>query len=318
MPHQGGVTSPLSTELGNLRRKAKRGHTEGKPPRLYTDDELEWFAKREKEILAQQTEEKEARLSARMNEHTTKQIDRAIQASKEHTRHSETFFSAIGGAGSSNDLQIQGQAMLARARHMKHDEKAATAATSRAAKQTERLSAKALKEAEKKAVKAFKETEKAETAEKKVAMKVQAGRKRKGKTDATESTSAADETSSLGTELPIVPVTEVPILELPIIPVVSVMPAEPAEPNIEEMEEMILVEDIQSDVPLEDNSHIAATSFEAEEKWQPPDFMKAPEGMTITEELNMLHGNWPKESAEKKPRKANVFPGSPCSIPIVQ
>ena len=122
MSHQGGVTSPLSTELCNLRRKAKRGHTEGKPPRLYTDDELEWFAKREKEILAQQTEEKEARLSARMNEHTTKQTDRAIQASKEHTRHSEEFVSAIGGAGSSNDLQIQGQAMLARARQMKHDE----------------------------------------------------------------------------------------------------------------------------------------------------------------------------------------------------
>ena len=124
---------------------------------------------------------------------------------------------------------------------MKRDEKAAitreAAVTSRAAKQTERLSAKALKEAEKKAVKAFKETEKAETAEKKVAMKVQAGRKRKGKTDATESTSAADETSSLGTELPLVP----------------------AIPATEEL----------------------------------PDFVRAPESMTITEELNMLQGNWP-------------------------
>ena len=144
-------------------------------------------------------------------------------------------------------------------------------------------------------------------------MEVQAGRKRKGKTDATESTSAADETSSLGTELPIVLMTEVPILELPIIPVVSVMPAEPAEPNIEV--EVILVEDFPPVVPLESSPPVVV---EVEEKWEPPDFMKAPEGMTITEELNMLHGIWPKEPAEKKPRKADVFPFSPCSIPIVQ
>ena len=108
MSHQGGLTSKLSTDIANLRRIVKRGQTEGKEPRPYTDEEKAKHNDRLQPLLDQQTEEKETRRAARVNTHTTGEADRVIKATKEavqeSTRHSESFFEAIGGAGSSKDL----------------------------------------------------------------------------------------------------------------------------------------------------------------------------------------------------------------------
>ena len=71
-----------------------------------------------------------------MNDYTSIQFDQAIQATKEiveeSTRHSETFFASIGGAGSSGVLLVQGQALIVRGRQMTNDDKISKAAAVKA------------------------------------------------------------------------------------------------------------------------------------------------------------------------------------------
>ena len=81
---------------------------------------MEQFQNKRNTLLEQQTEEKESRRAARVNSHTTLEIDRAtnlmVEAVQEGTRHSEAFFATVGGAGSSGDLMVQGQGLIARAK----------------------------------------------------------------------------------------------------------------------------------------------------------------------------------------------------------
>ena len=151
---QGSYPSQLSMDLSNIRRKVKRGHTDAKEPRQYTPEEMEQFQHTLQILLEKQTEEKEARRAARVNSHTTLEINRAIKETKEATkeavqegtRHSEAFFEAVGGAGSSGDLMVQGQAMIARAKSMAKDNKEAALAAAKATKlslRTELAAAKA-------------------------------------------------------------------------------------------------------------------------------------------------------------------------------
>ena len=162
MPGKG--RSQLSIQLSNVRQAIKRGCTSGDNPREYTNAEREAFKQRRDALLEQQEEEQEARRVARINSHTTVEVDRGIQATKEAvqegSRHSEAFFQAVGGAGSSNDMLIQGQAMIARGKQLKATEKAASVAAAKTTKDAEKLAEKQLKQEEKMAAAATKAAEK--------------------------------------------------------------------------------------------------------------------------------------------------------------
>ena len=120
-------------------------------------------------------EVQEERRAARVNSHTTAEQNRGIQATeqaakdtqeavREATRHSEAYFAGLRGAGSSDDLLLQGQAMAARSKQLKLSEKAASAAEAKASKEAEQLAAKRLKEEEKAAAVETKKAEKASAA----------------------------------------------------------------------------------------------------------------------------------------------------------
>ena len=172
---QGSPASQLSKDLNVVRHKIKRGCTDAKEPRQYTDEEMEQFRNHRDSLLERQAEEKEARRAARVNSHTTVEMNRGIQATKdaakdtqevvrEVTRHSEAYFAGIGGPGSSGDLILQGQAMVARGKQLKVSEKAAQVAVVKASKEAEKLAAKQLKEEAKAAAATTKATEKASAA----------------------------------------------------------------------------------------------------------------------------------------------------------
>ena len=108
-------------------------------------------------LLQQLAEEKEARCAARVNRHTTAEMDRALQSTTETvvecTRQAEGFFASISGAGSTTELQIQGQALMVRARQKKAEDKAAAVAAAKKVRDTEKLAAKELRDSEKLAAK---------------------------------------------------------------------------------------------------------------------------------------------------------------------
>ena len=79
---QGSYPSQTSRDLCVVREKIKRGYSECKEPREYTEEEMEQFRNKRDHLVQQLVEEKEARRAARVNKHTTVEIDRAIQATK--------------------------------------------------------------------------------------------------------------------------------------------------------------------------------------------------------------------------------------------
>ena len=70
---QGSYPSQISMDLASVRRKIKRGWTEGNAPRQFTSEEMEAFHNKEQILVGQQSEAKEARRAARINEHITKE-----------------------------------------------------------------------------------------------------------------------------------------------------------------------------------------------------------------------------------------------------
>ena len=170
--------SQLSIDLSNAKQAYKRGCTIGAKPRQYNVEEMEAIRIKRDTLQEQQDEVQEARRAARVNSHTTVEIDRSIEATnkvtketakavvnetkevvqkaatatqvvvQESTRHAEAYFQAVGGAGSSNDLLVQGQGLIARAKQLKAVEKAESAAATKANKEAERLAEKKLKQDE--------------------------------------------------------------------------------------------------------------------------------------------------------------------------
>ena len=152
--------------------------TRGNNPRPFTPDEMDRFREQEIELMEKQTEEKESRQAARVNSYTTKEADRVIDAVKVATINSESFFSVVGGAGSSTDVLAQAQVLTVRGREHKRAEKAKEAAAKSEAKATakaaEAKEKAECKQAAKEAAKEAKAIEKAETAKAKAVAKANA------------------------------------------------------------------------------------------------------------------------------------------------
>ena len=163
--------SQLTIDLTNAKQAFRRGWTTGENPRQYTPEEMEAWRQKRDALQLEQEEAQDARRAARVNTHTTAEMNRGIQAVQEATRHSETFFQAIGGAGSSNDLLLQGQAMIARSKQLKATEKAASAATAKAQKEETKWATKRVKDEERAAAAATKAAKKSLEAASKVAEK---------------------------------------------------------------------------------------------------------------------------------------------------
>ena len=92
MQHQGGATSKLSTDLGNLRRKIQSGVTRGDNPRPCTVDEMEQFRKQEKQLGRLQHSEEERLRAARVKSYITKEANTVIDVVKEATSNFESLF----------------------------------------------------------------------------------------------------------------------------------------------------------------------------------------------------------------------------------
>ena len=120
-----GAKSQLSIDLSNVKRDITCGHTQAKVPKHFTDAEMEQLYIKRDTLQAQQFEVQEARRAARVNDHTTSEVNRNIEATKiavhEGTRNAENFFAAIGGAGSSQDLRLQARVLMARAKEMQQE-----------------------------------------------------------------------------------------------------------------------------------------------------------------------------------------------------
>ena len=170
--------SQLSIDLSNVRQAIRRGKTTSGWE--YTPEQMQAFHDKRIQLEEQMEEVQEERRAARVNSHTTAEQNRGIQATeqaakdtqeavREATRHSEAYFAGLCGAGSSDDLLLQGQAMVARSKQLKLSEKAASAAEAKASKEAEKLAAKRLKEEEKAAAVETKKAEKASAAAEKEA-----------------------------------------------------------------------------------------------------------------------------------------------------
>ena len=105
-----GAKSQLSIDLSNVKRDIRCAVANG------NEEEIEQLRSKRDTMQEQQDEVQEARRAARVNSHTTVEINRAIsetskatkEAVQDGTRYSEVFFQSVGGAGSSNDLFIHG------------------------------------------------------------------------------------------------------------------------------------------------------------------------------------------------------------------
>ena len=138
---QGGTKNQLSINMSNVKRDIRRGCTQWMEPHQYTDVEMERLRNRRDCLQDQQDEMHETRQAARVNSHTTLGIGRAIteakEAMQEGARDSKALYQAAGGAGSSGDLMVQCQTMLARVRQTKAAEKAVIVATAKATKEAD-------------------------------------------------------------------------------------------------------------------------------------------------------------------------------------
>ena len=121
---QGSRPSKLSKDLGHIREQLKSGKTRGKHPRDLEPKEIEDLEKARDGIIKQMHENRAARLTVRINSHTTSEADRVITAVKDATKDSEHFFQAVGGAGSSTDLRAQARVLQARATEQARQERA--------------------------------------------------------------------------------------------------------------------------------------------------------------------------------------------------
>ena len=123
MPMQGSKPSKLSKDLGNVVAQLRSQKTRGANPRDLEPEEIAALEQKRDALKAQMKQMAKERTVARINGHTTAEADRVIGAVHGATASANAYFNAIGGAGSSTDLRLQGKALLERAKEQSRLEK---------------------------------------------------------------------------------------------------------------------------------------------------------------------------------------------------
>ncbi len=111
-----GRPSKLSRALADVRLQLKSGKTRGQNPRDLDPDEIAALEKTRGVLEAKGKQKAKERAISRINAHTTSEADRVIKAVEEASKPANTYFDAVGGAGSSTDLRLQGKALIERAK----------------------------------------------------------------------------------------------------------------------------------------------------------------------------------------------------------
>ena len=106
-----GPTSKLSRDLANVQADLRTGKTRAKTPRDFTPEEIRAKEALRDRLKKQMRENAAQRAIRRINEHTTTEADRVIEAQGQQindaTADSRAFFASVSGAGSSVDLRAQ-------------------------------------------------------------------------------------------------------------------------------------------------------------------------------------------------------------------
>jgi len=133
-----GRPSKLSRALADVRLQLKSGKTRGQNPRDLDPDEIAALEKTRGVLEAKGKQKAKERAISRINAHTTSEADRVIKAVEEASKPANTYFDAIGGAGSSTDLRLQGKALIERAKEKDRQAKRQATEERRAAAKAEK------------------------------------------------------------------------------------------------------------------------------------------------------------------------------------
>ena len=152
MPMQGSQPSKISKDLGKIEAQLRSGKTRGSNPRGLEPEESaggapqSGFAALEQKrdaMRAQMSASAKERTIARLSAHATDEADRVIGAVHEASAPANAYFEAIGGAGSSADLRLQGKALTERAKEQERQAKRKQTEGRRAAAKSEKAARKA-------------------------------------------------------------------------------------------------------------------------------------------------------------------------------
>ena len=103
--------SKQSTDLANVQRQLRSGHTRGKNPRPLTDDEVEALEQKRAKLQAEIAEAQHQRSVARINSHTTQEAEQtraAVKAEGEQTRRAlQPITALVVGEGDAVDDRIR-------------------------------------------------------------------------------------------------------------------------------------------------------------------------------------------------------------------
>ena len=145
-----GARSTFSIALSNVKRQLKTGKTRGQNPRDLDPDEISALKERRDTLQAEMRRTAKERAVARINGHTAMEADRVIQAAQQSFAPAIAYFEAIGGAGSSTDLILQGRTLVERGKQKERLAKRQEAEARRAAAKAEKERQRAQQKAERK------------------------------------------------------------------------------------------------------------------------------------------------------------------------
>ena len=123
MPHLGGKRKKLSSALGTVHRQLKSGQTRGQNPRDLDPEQIAASEKKRDALEAEMKQKARERMLSRINGHTAAQAARIIEAVNEASQPARYYFHAIGGAGSSTDVRLQGKALIEQAKEIDRQKK---------------------------------------------------------------------------------------------------------------------------------------------------------------------------------------------------
>ena len=138
MGHLGGMTSKISRALHNVREQLRTGKTRGQHPRDLLLEEVAALEQKRTSLATEARETARKRSADRIASHTTREAHRVIEAVERAGASASSYFEAIGGAGSSTDLRLQGHALIGRANVRAKAEKAAQREIEKKAKASEK------------------------------------------------------------------------------------------------------------------------------------------------------------------------------------